>query len=91
MSKRGFSATHHLPSALLPPPPTLTELGEPTAGLSTCQLGMPGLGPSGALEDTHAASTPPLGAGQILPFPYSQGGRTAGSRLRSGWAQPHFS
>lgn len=92
MSKRGFLATHHLPSALLTPhPPTVTDLGEPTAGLGMCHLGMPGLGPSDALEDSHAASTPPLEAWKILPFPYSQGGRTVGSLLRRGWAQPHFS
>lgn len=76
MSKRGFLATPHLPFALQHPhPPThgprLSQESQQQA--SACATwGMPGLGPSGALEDSHAASTPPLEAWQTLPLPYSQ-------------------
>lgn len=76
MSKRGFLATLHLPCALQHPhPPThgprLSRMSQQQA--SACATrGMSGLGPSGALEDGHAASTPPLEAWQTLPLPCSQ-------------------
>lgn len=63
MSKRGLLATHHLPSALTRPyPPThrprpnwVSQQQAPACAT----WGMPGPGPSGTQEDSHAASTPP--------------------------------